>query len=82
MLKTDNLIDYVRPSSNERPKTRNEKHETKRFSTSAVYHLLTPKQETMFRETVFDSRNMFSSEHERNKDQYLCFPLSTKGVAD
>ena len=29
----------LKPSANERKKTRNKKHETKRFSTSAVYRL-------------------------------------------
>ena len=29
----------VKPSANESQKTRNKKHETKRFSTAAVYHL-------------------------------------------
>ena len=80
---------YVSPAQTNVKKTRHKKHEKKRFSTPAVYRLRHSETKNIVSrnvqvvlgiKTVFDSRNMFSSEHAYvpNKDQCLCFSLSTK----
>ena len=70
---------HIKRSANERQKTRNMKRETKWFSTPAVYrlrHSETKKKHCFAKrcfgnQTVFDSRNMFSSEHVRI-EEYMC----------
>ena len=68
---------HLKPSANERQKTQNKKHETKQFSLSAVYRLChCETKEHCFakrfgNQTVFDSRNMFSSEHVRNSQSTI-----------
>ena len=80
----------LRPSANERQKTRNTKENGLAHPRFIV--CVTPKINKIKKhcfakryfgnQTVFDSKNMFSSEHVRNKDQCLCFSLSTRGIAD
>ena len=67
-VQPDCVLDCVKPNANERQNTRNKKHETKRFSTSAVYRLRHPETK---KKTLLDSRNMFSVEHVQNSQSTI-----------
>ena len=69
----------LKPSANERQKTRNKKHETKRFSTyirGLSSASLQNKKKCFAKrcfanQTVLDSINMFSAEHVRNSQSTI-----------
>ena len=73
-------VALLKPSANERIKTRNKKQNGLAHPRFIV--CITPKQKTLFRETLFRRETCFHRQHVRNKDQFPCFSLSTRGVAD